>query len=345
MRYALCVMSIKQLYDEQFMLKYLKQRVLPLYPDFKAIKKIKIHGIKNNIWENSYHVVVEYDAYLIAGNGKIKMLPLFCSAHSHEPRRNVYAALRFLWAQGFARGNLTIPHPLFYSQRFRGVFYRGLSGKNLFHFIQEKNEEEIKHLVKLTARWFAKLHKLPTAGAKNFNKKNSLIATTIPGAKHWLQKIQDRYPAAYEPAYAIFTLLNRREKQQLASLNRRYLIHGDAHPENVIRVAKNKIGLIDLTDMCLGDFARDLGAFTQQLEYMAGKFFSEPDVISELKQTFLNEYFLAAKIKPDENLKTRIHTYYCWAALRTAVYLFVSQYSEPERAEKLIGKLKQNLNI
>ncbi|PIT93754.1 hypothetical protein COU00_02635 [Candidatus Falkowbacteria bacterium CG10_big_fil_rev_8_21_14_0_10_43_11] len=338
-------MNIKQLYDERFVLKYFKQRLLPLYPDFKAIKKISVNGIKNNIWQTSYHVVVEYDAYFVDLKNKTKMLPIFCSAHSHEPRRNIYAALCFLWSKGFARGNLTIPHPLFYSQRFRGVFYRGLSGQNLFHYIQTKNIDEIKRLVRLTARWFVKLHRLPTAGAKNFNKKNSLIATTIPGAKNWLQKIKDQYPSAYDSVYKIFTLLNRQEKAYLAASAKRCLIHGDAHPENVIRISKNKIGLIDFTDMCLGDFARDLGAFTQQLEYMAGKFIAEQDTVADLKKIFLDEYLTAAKIKSDQNLENRIAAYYYWTALRTAVYHFVSQHREPARAEILIAKLKRELKI
>ena len=334
-------MNIRQLYDEQFILKYFRRRILPLYPDCQNITRVKINGIKNNIWENSYHVVVEYDPYFTAAGNKTKKLPIFCSAHSHEPRRNIYAALCFLWSKSFARGNLTIPHPLFYSQRFHGVFYRGLKGNNLFHFIMAKDMAEIKHLLRLTARWFAKLHQLPTAGAKNFNKKNSLIATTIPGAQHWLKKIRDRYPASYAAAYNVFSRLNQEEKIQLASLSRRYLIHGDAHPENVIRIAKNKIGLIDFTDMCLADFARDLGAFLQQLEYMAGKFIKEQDTITELKQIFLTEYVKAAKLKLTADLQQRISTYYRWTALRTAIYLFVSQYPEPERAQMLLDKLKQ----
>ncbi|MFA6550920.1 MAG: aminoglycoside phosphotransferase family protein [Patescibacteria group bacterium] len=338
-------MDIRQLYDEQFILKYLRKRILPLYSECKTIKKIKIKGIKNNIWENSYHVVVEYNVYFSTQTGKTKTLLIYCSAHSHEPRRNIYAALRFLWNAGFARGNLTIPHPLFYSQRFRGVFYRGLTGKNLYHFIKEKDLAEVRRLVILSARWFAKLHRLPTAGAKNFNRQNSLIETTVPGAKHWLKKIEERYPEDYGLVYKIFSLLNRQEKTYLAAAKKRYLVHGDAHPENVIRVTKNKIGLIDFTDMCLGDFARDLGAFTQQLEYMAGKYFTEPEVIAELKQTFLNEYLSAAKLKLTEDLTQRIGTYYYWTALRTAVYLFVNQHHEPERARLLINKLKGELKI
>jgi len=338
-------MSIKQLYDEQFVLKYFKQRVLPLYPYFKTIKKIKIHGIKNNIWENSYHVVIEYNVLFLSHYSKNKWLRIYCSAHSHEPRKNIYDALCFLWSKGFARGNLTIPHPLFYSQRFRGVFYRGLNGKNLFHFIKHQDFAELEHLVKLTARWFAKLHRLPTAGAKNFNRQNSLIETTIPGAKVWLKKIADRYPDIYEDTRRIFDLLNKEEKKNLASLNRRCLIHGDAHPENVIRISKNKIGLIDFTDMCLADFARDLGTFLQQLEYMAKKFIADMDALARLRQIFLTEYEIAAKIKIDNDINRRIATYYNWTALRTAVYLFVSQRSEPERAYRLIAQLKERLKL
>ncbi|MEK7067491.1 MAG: phosphotransferase, partial [Patescibacteria group bacterium] len=151
--------------------------------------------------------------------------------------------------------------------------------------------------------------------------------------------------ASYADTYNIFARLNQAEKTQLASLCRRYLIHGDAHPENVIRISKNKIGLIDFTDMCLADFARDLGTFLQQLEYMAGKFIAAQNIINEFKQIFLNEYIKAAKIKLTADLQQRIATYYYWTALRTAVYLLVSQHPEPEQATILINKIKTELSV
>lgn len=337
--------TINKLYDEKFIIQYLKQRVLPLYPDFKGIKKIKIHGIKNNIWENTYHVVVEYDTYFITKEKKIKKLLIYCSAHSHEQRRNIYDALRFLWSKSFSQGNLTIPHPLFYSQRFKGVFYRGLRGKNLYHYIEAEKISDVKKITHLSARWFAKLHRLDIAKARNFNKRNSLIETTVPGAQHWLNSIKERQKKYYKIIKEIFNILNKQEKQYLKNTTKRCLIHGDAHPENVIKISENKIGIIDFTDMCLADFARDIGAFLQQLEYMTSRHIKDGGTVIEIKKLFLEEYLRAARLELDDELEQRIITYYNWTALRTVVFFLVKEHPEPSRAEELIDKLKEDLEI
>ncbi len=336
---------IHQLYDEKFVPKYLKKKVLPLYPDFKDIKKIEIRGIKNNIWEKTYHVVIEYKTFFIDRDGKNKKLYLYCSAHSNEQRKNVYEALKFLWLKGFNKGNLTIPHPLFYSQRFKGVFYRGVKGKNLYQYIREKEIKKIKKIIKLSAKLFAKLHQLNPGEAKNFNKKNSLIETTVPGAKHWLKSMEQRQPKFYEQTKKIFNIINEQEKEFFNSTKRRWLIHGDAHPENIIKISANKIGMIDFTDMCLADFARDLGAFIQQLEYMTGRHIKDRGAILEMKKIFIDEYLKSAKIKLEDNLEDRIKNYYNWTALRTVVYFLVKEHPEPDRAEELLKQLTENLNI
>lgn len=336
---------IHQLYDEKFVSRYLKKRVLPFYPDCKDIKKIEIRGIKNNIWEHTYHVVAEYKTFFITKEGKIKKLYLYCSAHTDEQRKNVYDALKFLWSKGFNKGNLTIPHPLFYSQRFKGVFYRGVKGKNLYHYIKEREMSEMKKIIKLSAKWFAKLHKLDTVGARNFNKKNSLIETTVPGAKHWLKSIKQRQTKYYETIKKIFEIINQEEKKSLRSISRRWLIHGDAHPENVIKMSENKIGIIDFTDMCLADFARDLGTFLQQTEFMTSHHLKDRSEIIELKRIFITEYLKAAKLELDDNLEHRIQTYYNWTALRTVVYFLVKEHPEPDRAEELLEQLVEDLKI
>jgi len=337
--------KIQQLYDETFVIKYLKNRVLSAYPDFVDIKKIKIHGIKNYIWESTYHVVVEYDTFFITRTGRVKTLNIYCSAHAREQRKNVYDALKFLWARGFNKGNLTIPHPLFYSQRFKGIFYRGCGGNNLYHYIRHEKIDEVKRIIVLSAKWLAKLHKLKIDGAKNFNKKNSLVETIIPGSKHWLNNIKERHNEYYEIVKKIFDIINNQEKKFLRSTKKRWLIHGDYHPENVIKMSTHKIGVIDFTDMCLADFARDVGGFLQQLEYMSGRNFNNKFNIEELKKLFLDTYLKESKLKLDDELEKRIQNYYNWAALRTVMFFLIKEHAEPQRAEELINVIKKNLNI
>jgi len=336
---------INNLFNKQFVAQLFKERVLPRYLDFAGVKKIEIHPYKENIWEETWHVVVKYDTTFITKDNKTKKLPIVCTAHSDEPRKNVYSALKFLWDHGFAKGNLTIPHPLFYSNRFRATFYRGVKGKNLYQFIREKKYKEIEKIVAQTARWFAKLHNLPTDKAKNFNKENSRIATVIPGVEHILNRIKQDYPQYYSAYQQIYKIILEQEKQFFASTKQRWLIHGDAHPENVIKISENKIALIDFTDICLADFARDLGAFLQQLEFMVQRKIGDKNCVALIKKIFLENYLDNVKIDLDDRLQKRINNYFNWTALRTATFFLIKEKGEPERAHGLLVRICKDMKL
>lgn len=337
--------KIYNLLDEQIVAKLIKERVLPQYPDFSDIKKIEIHPYKKLIWESTYHVVLEYNVSFVTQDKKIKTLPIVCTAHSGEPRKNVYSVLKFLWGKGFGHGDLTIPHPLFYSNFYRATFYRGVKGVTLYQFIKEKNYVEIEKIIPRAARWFVKLHRLPIKQAKNFNKKNSRIATVIPGSKYTLQKIKENSPQYYPACEKIFNILIAAEKTFFRSAKKRWLIHGDAHPENVIKMSERKTALIDFTDFCLADFARDLGAFLQQIEFMYKRKIGDDEYIAKLKKLFLDSYLKDAKIKLDDSLAKRINTYYNWTSLRTAIFFLLKDEPEPERAHGLLVKICQDMRI
>ena len=337
--------KIYQLFDEQYVAALFKKRILPQYPDFTKIKKIKIRAPKKHIWEETYHVVIEYETSFITKAGKVRKLPIYCTAHSEEPRRNVYIVLKFLWDHGFAKGNLTIPHPLFYSNNFRATFYRGVKGRNLYQFIRDNNLQEIEKIIVRAAHWFAKLHGLPNGQARNFNKENSRMATVIPGVKHILNRVRRDYPS-YAPVYEkVYEIMLEKEKNFLASTDKRWLIHGDAHPENIIKVSERKIAVIDFTDLCLADFARDLGAFLQQLEFMIQRKIGDKNYIALIKTKFLKNYLDFAKIEIDEPLQDRINTYYHWTALRTATFFLIKDDPEPERAHGLLVKICYDMKL
>lgn len=336
---------VHQLFDEKFVTDLFKKRVLPKYPDFVSIKKIDIHHFKKLIWEKTYHVVIEYKTSFATRDNKVKKLSIICTAHSDEPRKNVYSALKFLWDNGFAQGNLTIPHPLFYSNKFRATFYRGVRGRNLYQFIRENNRSEVETTVAQAARWFAKLHNLPTDKARNFNKKNSRIATVIPGVKHILERARDDYPEYYPAYQQIYKVILEKEKRFLSREKQRWLIHGDAHPENVIKMSPQKIALIDFTDICLADFARDLGTFLQQLEFMIQRKIGDKNYITFIKKLFLENYLDNVKIELDETLEERINNYFNWTSLRTASFFLLKDKPEPERAHGLIVRICKDMKL
>ena len=85
--------KILNLFNKQYVINLFIKKILPTYPNFKGIKKIKIQAYKKNIWEETYHVVIKFSTFFITKNNKIIVLPIFCSAHSDEPRIFVYTAL------------------------------------------------------------------------------------------------------------------------------------------------------------------------------------------------------------------------------------------------------------
>lgn len=335
--------KISQLLDEKFVFDYLSKKLLPIYSDFQKIKKIRIIPHKDNIWHETYHVVLEFKTSFLGKDGKVRTLPIFCSAHSDEPRKNVYDSLRFLWNNSFGKGYLSIPHPLFFSKYFNATFYRGVNGYNLYYYICNKDFGVIEDMAMKFAKWLVKLHNIKTK--KNFNPINSRIETVYPGIEHILNRIKKDYPKYAQIYNKSYKIINNNERSFLNSAKDRWLIHGDAHPENVIKMSPKKIGVIDFTDFCLSDFARDLGTFTQQLDYMIMRKIGDQKYADKVKKIFLDNYFSNSKEKNTKEAQARIKNYYNWTAMRTATFFLIKSGSEPERAAPLIKKIESNINF
>jgi len=336
----------EKLLDKNYVSDLIKKEILPMYPDFSDIKDLKIITHKDYIWEgNTYHVVIEYRTKFITKSGKFKTLPIFCSAHSDEPRKNVYDALKFLWENGFGKGYLTIPHALYYSEYFKGTFYRGVAGRNLYRFIRDKNFSAIEEIIPKAAQWFAKLHNLDFEKARNFNKENSRIETVFPGIPHILLRIKQKYPEYAKCYMIIYDIVNSKEKEFLKSTDKRWLVHGDAHPENVIKMGQQKIAVIDFTDLCLSDFTRDVGSFIQQLEYMTNRKIGDKGYTKKIVELFKDNYFSASQEKFTPEAEARMMNYYYWTTMRTASHFLMKDEPEPERAKPLIKRVCEELGV
>lgn len=337
--------KINYLLDEVFVKDYLTKKLLPIYKNFTAIDSLKIIPHKRLIWDTTYHVVFEFATTFVDKDGKKEELPIFCSAHDHESRLDFYKALKFLWQHGFGDGNLSIPHPLFYSQGFNALFYRGVKGENLYYYIKKNDRTEIESIIPKAAFWFAKLHALSVDNSLHFNKINSRIETVMPGMDHILKKIEDDFPQYAQVCQKIYEMMNKKEKDFLASTEKRWLIHGDAHPENIIRMSRDKIAVIDFSDFCTADFARDLGSFIQQIGYMSNRKIGDIAYTKKLQDLFLKSYFENSELKLDDKLQDRIDNYYNWTTMRTATYFLIKDGAEPDRAQSLIKEVADRLNI
>jgi thiamine kinase-like enzyme len=338
--------KINNLLDKKFVKKYFEEKVLPLYSGFEKIEIIEILAHKQMIWPDSYHVVFEFRTKFFGKNSKEIILPIFCSGHSHEVRENVFKSLKFLWGKGFDKGNLTIPKPLFFAKEFNATFYRGVFGKNLYQYIEEHDFENVEKITARAAQWFVKLHKVEVENSfsKSFlSSKNSRIETVVPGRENIMQTVKRYKPKfldVYKKSYDYFI---EQENNFLNSPGKQWLIHGDAHPENIIKMSKEKVAVIDFTDLSLSDFARDLGCFLQQVEYMANRKIKNPEYSRKLQKIFLDNYFKCAKIDLDLGLKQRISNYYYWTSMRTATFLLIGSYRKPEDAEMFIKDVDKHL--
>lgn len=335
--------KILKLFEKEYVEELLRKEVLQLYPEFTALRVKKIRAYKDGIWEKTYHVVLEFRTVFSSPDGRKLELPIFCSAHSEEPRENVYTVLKYLWERGFGQGYLTIPHPLFYSDYFRATFYRGVEGNHLYHFIRENDLETVEEITAKAAGWFAKLHSLDTADAINFNEENSRIETIFPGIDHILFRIKEKHPEYYDAYRRIYATITARENEFLNSTDERWLVHGDAHPENIIKMGKRKIAAIDFTDLCLSDFTRDIGTFIQQLDFMCGRKVADASFALKVKKIFLETYFAKSKYELTNDVRQRIDTYYNYTAIRTATFFLLKDKHEPKRAFPLVEMVKKNL--
>lgn len=332
--------KIYSLLDDNYVLNLFQEKLPHYYPQIKQIKKIIINPYKKLIWDSTYHAVFAYDVFWVDEQQEERMTQIVCSAHSDEPRKNILDTLNYLWRKKLPEEGIKLPRPLFYSEEFRATFYRALPGKTLLHYIKKRNKEKISSLVSGAAKMFAKLHQVSIDESFKFNSDNQKISSVVPGENFIYAELKERFQNnEYEDLIELYQSCVASEERLLP--DQKSLIHGDAHPENIIKVGEDKIGLIDFTDFSPADFARDLGAFIQQIEYKIVRKVEDLEFAKEMKNLFLREYLSASGKKLDDNLQERINLYYDWTALRTAVYWFLNHHASVVNGQELLAAIRE----
>jgi aminoglycoside phosphotransferase (APT) family kinase protein len=239
---------------------------------------------------------------------------------------------------------LGLPKPLLFDQDYNATFYEGPDGHNLYYSIKQGDRNTLERMLPVTAAWFARLHALPVAGLHEGSFASSRIKDVVPGMEYVIDSVQAKYPA-YAQAYTqIFDNLNKQEEAYFAG-RPLCLVHGDAHPENVIVTGEHSVTAIDFTDLCLSDPARDLGSFIQQLEFMVMKRLGDQPLADWATGLFLEKYLEQANIKNDNDLRRRTEAYYCWTAMRTATFFLMKHEPQPHRSTPLINSACARLGI
>lgn len=310
-----------------------------------SIADIKIFPYKHQINQKSYHIVTRY--VISFARKHAHPVNVFCNANSREPRKGTFKALQFISGHGFTHGKYRAPVPLFYQQKLKAMFYYEIPGSvNLYEYITQKHPSiiKIKKQVALTAQWLKKLHSIPAVSAKNFNARQSSIATVVPGKRFMMNKIQEKhpdYPEFKDKIEALYKIIIRLDRVNSHKI-KKSIIHGDFHPENVIikPYGKNSIGVIDYTDCCIADPMRDLGNFMQQFNTMMHNHIS-PENTLIINKIFLKAYF--KKINLPKNIENRLNLYTAWTALRSAMYFLTIRDFDIHRAKKLLKETKNYL--
>lgn len=323
----------------------LEAEVLPLYPEYDRVAEIKIVPHKKNIWITTYHVVVEYCCVFESSSGQSLALSIFCSAHSCEPRDKAYQAAQFLWNSSLRSLGLALPRPLFYSSKYRAFFYRGVAGHTLYYYMKRNKLAEATEIVDSFAYWLASLHHLPLGGYTVLANDNARVATATPGRDEILAKSRLSSPELALRMERLFQIIEEREEAYFQTADSLCFVHGDAHPENVVRVKAGQSAMIDFADFHIGDRARDLGSFRQQLTYMAHRKMPDYKSAPGLQEKFFSSYNKYYQGESEPGLDRRIDTYHAWTAMRTATYFLISHHLHPERAEPLIDEAEKYLGI
>ncbi len=328
------IQKITKLFDPDFAKSYIAKNSPYLGEKINLDPTLTITPIKSNIGVSSYHVVIRYDSKSIKGS------PIFCSAHSEENRENAYRALLFIQSKSKANKNFITPVPMFFDKEINAFFYQGYNGKNLLYYLKNPLID-ISGFLKKTALWASSLHSLPTDGAENYNHDNSKIKTTIPGPEKFLTKIKRLFPELFDKIKAAFEKISSKEEEILSKLDKKCLIHGDLHPENVIITKNGEVSVIDFTDMCLSDWTRDVGNFIQQLGYMS-RGTRNKEYIARAQKIFYEEYLKNRGIKETDEIKNRVDLYKSWSSLRSTIYFLTKASPEPENAKATLCEININ---
>lgn len=334
------------LFDADKMTAFFKEKILPLYPEMESISKVKIKPYKKLIWITTYHVVVSYRVTFVGRDSREEELEVVCSAHSDENRESVFKVLNFLWEEKLNDKSILLPRPLLYSKEYNATFYQAVTGDNLLRYIKADDREMVKDMVKKASHLFAKLHALAAPKDQSiFNLDNTHIQTVIPGRDNILKEVGERFAGLYvKDLDSFYDTFITQEEKFFAKSDERWLIHGDAHPENIIAGPDDKIGLIDFTDFCLADRARDLGSFLQQLGYKIKRNLNDLDFAKEMKHLFLDNYLAESNLELDDSLQDRLDLYFNWTTARTSVFFLLKHEPDPEAGGRMIAEIKENIN-
>lgn len=334
--------SVDNILDPIKIGRLLNQRLAEVKPIISDIVVKQVELIKSNFHQDYYNLVAAYTLSCLE-DGQKKEMVIYCSAHSSESRQQTMNNLRLLWLKKVPDNQFQANRPLFYEPGCRALFYVGLPGRNLYQCFEIGQEEKINDYLQLTAKWLSRLHRL-TLGMKDWpGGQQQLIGQVVPGRLRALKRIEQNCLQYHNRFIRLYDLLEKREASHWPKQEGLAMIHGDLHPENIV-INDQGAAIIDWADASLGDPARDLGSFIQQLIFMGQRHIPDQAYWQQAQALFLETYQQASGVRLTADWSARLETYYYFTAFRTAIYFVTKSGPEPERADGLLTEVEINLS-
>jgi len=307
----------KLILDAEYLSKIFEQRIRDIDRQGEKLLQIRSYRIKSHFDDKFFHYVIQNNLTIGIRGGLRRRYKVFCVAFSGHGRRQMFQVIELVHKNGFDRGGVAVPRPLWYIEELMSFFYVGVPGQNLLEHI--KNGDVNYNL-------FSKI------GAGLFNLHNIKVKNRVFGLKWHDFSMNYLDPTGIlERGYNQDKVLARRVKEQLKELKSIYkkiiddkyvLSHGDFHPENVIvhEFKHNKAIMIDFSESCFAPAYYDMASFLQQLEFMSRSYITR-EQYQKLEGIFLRGYWGEAPI--NAKMMAKINLYKSWTTLKSVVYFMI----------------------
>jgi aminoglycoside phosphotransferase (APT) family kinase protein len=202
----------------------------------------------------------------------------------------VYRWQRYLWENGFGvRSKEQVPEPLGYVARESMLLMRAVSGIPVSDLMLAGSLGQAKRLMRLSALWLAKFHKLPVPGlqAESPCERMEILKTA-----DLLAKVAAACP---ERTSLLIDLVHQWKDVAFVTNSSPKLVslHGQFRPAHVF-VQREAVVAIDLDKLTLSDPAKDVARFAHSMTKACMELGGDLSRVTALVKEFISAYDMHA---------------------------------------------------
>lgn len=321
--------SIKSLLSEEKIRIFLIKRVNKYFPGSVLID-CKVKPLK--VYLDHKTVVAQY--FLKLKNEKGKIFEKIIVGKAEEEGAGVfndYSTIKFLRKMGIED---IVPEPLDYIKSINLYLYNFVPGFFLQKLSEEKKDRDFLDKIPSAIKALKRIHEVEIKERKNNENEG----------KEWkrdIKLIKDYWPLIFDKTYSWIKDCRsfRKKNTNIFSPELYKMTHGDFYSRNILVDNKN-IKLIDFSNSIVCDPLNDVGNFFINTELMLEYDFpyTYRQLMDELNDIFIRDYFLRAKTKEEE---LKINYFTLKNLIRIIAFAAMSEGSKKPRpkSSEVIEKL------